>query len=183
MSIISFTCDKNYFYILIYYIFQIGEALLEYFVKEKNSKEDEIKDKTYNDLLSIKENMKVHFMKIILYIFADLILMPSIIYTKCSLKKQKQEGINSKNGIRLIYNNPILKKSKKILQYTILISILDLVSRSVYFIFFFSFLKEDIIENLPKRYNMDYLLALDIILRFLFSRIILKFFFLYIFLN
>jgi len=54
------------------------------------------------------------------------------------------------------------------------ISILDLVSRSVYFIFFFSFLKEDIIENLPKRYNMDYLLALDIILRFLFSRIILK---------
>jgi len=54
------------------------------------------------------------------------------------------------------------------------ISILDLVSRSVYFLFFFSFLKEDIIENLPKRYNMDYLLALDIILRFLFSRIILK---------
>ena len=34
--------------------------------------------------------------------------------------------------------------------------------------------KDKLIIGLPERYNMDYILALDILFRYLFSRIILK---------
>ena len=126
MSIISFTCDKNYIYVLIYYLFEISETLLENFVFKISNNKD------------VKENMNLQFMKIILLIFADLILIPLVIYTKCSIKEDKLKRTVSKNEIQLIYNNPILNKNKKILQYSFLISILDLLSRSVYFLFFFS---------------------------------------------
>ena len=146
MSIISFTCDKNYFYVLIYYIFEISGTIIEHFVIEKYLKKKDV-----------IESMNLQFRKIILFIFADLFLIPFVIYTKCSFKEDKQKRKNSKNEISLIYNNPILNKNKKILRYTILISILDLISRSVYFLFFLSANNkgEDIIKILPKRYNMD----------------------------
>ena len=163
MSIISFTCDKNYIYVLIYYLFEISETLLENFVFKISNNKD------------VKENMNLQFMKIILLIFADLILIPLVIYTKCSIKEDKLKRTVSKNEIQLIYNNPILNKNKKILQYSFLISILDLLSRSVYFLFFLSLnIIGSRIEKLPKKYNMDYILAIDICFRYIFSRIILK---------
>ena len=165
MSIISFTCDKNYFYVLIYYIFEISGTLIEDFVVAKYLKKKDV-----------KESMNLQFRKIILFIFADLLLIPFVIYTKCSFKEDKPKRTNSKNEYTLIHYNPILNKQKTILRYTILISILDLISRSVYFLFFlFVYNKgEDIIKDLPRRYNMDYILALDIFFRYLFSKIILK---------
>ena len=162
MSIISFTCDKNYFYVLIYYLFEISGTLLENFVFKISNNKD------------VKEIMNIQFMKIILLIFADLLLIPLVIYTKCSIKEDKLKIKASKNEIQLIYNNPILNKNKKILQYSFLISILDLLSRSVYFLFFVSLNIESRIEKLPKKYHMDYILAIDICFRYLFSRIILK---------
>jgi hypothetical protein len=153
MSIISFTCDKNYIYVLIYYIFELGRSILENF-ESKNKR----------DINNIIFNIDSQYIQIILFIFADLLFFPFVIYTKCAADTQ------------LINNNPVSSKLKKIISYIILISILDLLSRSVYFLFFiFIYIKgEDIIENLPKRYNMDYILALDIFFRYLFSKIILK---------
>jgi hypothetical protein len=102
--------------------------------------------------------------------------MPLVIYTKCSLKQNKKKESISKSEIRLIYNNHIPDKNNQIIRYTFLISIIDLLSRSVYFAFFLSiYIKgKDFIEDLPKRYNMDYILFLDIFFRYLFSKIILK---------
>jgi hypothetical protein len=125
--------------------------------------------------------MDFQFMKIFILIFADLLILPFIIYTKCSFRrsKEKRKGSKgSKNEIQLIHNKPTFTKSKGIVvTYTILISFLDLFSRSVYFIFFLlTYLrKTDIaLDKLPKKYNMDYIIALDIIFRHLFSRAILK---------
>ena len=153
MSIISFTCDKNYIYVLIYYIFELGRSILENF-----------ENKNKRDINNIIFNIDSQYIQIILFIFADLLFFPFVIYTKCAADTQ------------LINNNPVSSKLKKIISYIILISIVDLLSRSVYFLFFiFIYIKgEDIIENLPKRYNMDYLFTLDILFRYLFSRIILK---------
>ena len=153
MSIISFTYDKNYIYVLIYYVLEIGGAILEYF--DKNAKDN-----------NFKFNICSQYIKIVLFIFADLLFLPFFIYTKCYLKKDN-----------LIYNDPLLAKRKNIVLYSFLISILDLISRSVYFLFFLFKYKnqEDIeLDKLPKRYNMDYILAIDICCRYLFSRIILK---------
>jgi len=165
MSIISFTCDKNYIYVLIYYILEIGEAILEYFEKKSE------KDKIYN----IIYNISSQYIKIILLILADLFFLPFIIYTKCSFKGNKPERTKSKGEIKLIHYNPFKAKCKNIVLYSILISILDLTSRSVYFLFFLFNIKRDIdIKNLPKRYQMDYVIFIDIISRFLFSRWIIK---------
>ena len=166
MSIISFTWDQNYFYMLVYYFLEIGEALIDNFLIKIGHEKD----------VETKEGMNLNFIKVILLIFADLLLIPFVIYTKCSIKKSRVKRNNSKNEIELIYNNPISIKRKKIIKYTILISILDLLSRSVYFLFFFiiKIKGDEKIYDLPKRYNMDYILALDIFFRFFFSRIILK---------
>ena len=171
MSIISFTCDKNYIYILIYYILEIGGAILKN-IEEKNEEKE------------IIYHIKSKYTQIILLILADFLFLPFIIYTKCSLKKSNQNINNSKSEIKLIYNNPfnsLTQKSKKIISYSFLISVLDLISRSVYFMFFLFKInekyeedKKSLIEILPKRYYMDYILALDIIFRYLFSKIILK---------
>ena len=97
------------------------------------------KDKNENvDVIVV--NMDFQFMKIFILIFADLLILPFIIYTKCSFRrsKEKRKGSKgSKNEIQLIHNKPTFTKSKGIVvTYTILISFLDLFSRSVYFIFF-----------------------------------------------
>ena len=170
MSIISFTCNKSYFYILIYYISEIGGIILENIKKEKNE-----------NVNLIVLNMDFQFIKIATLIFADLLILPFVIYTKCSLRRRNEKRKNSKgskNEIQLIHNKPTFTQSKgNIIANTILISILDLLSRSVYFIFFlFIYLRKENInlDKLPKKYNMDYIIALDIIFRHIFSRAILK---------
>lgn len=101
MNIISFTCNKSYFYILIYYISEIGGIILENIKNEKNENVD-----------FIVLNMDFQFMKIVILIFADLLILPFIIYTKCSFRRVKEKrksskgSKGSKNEIQLIYNEP-----------------------------------------------------------------------------
>jgi len=165
--IISFTCNKSYFYILIYYISEIFGIILENIIKEKNENLD-----------LIIFNMDFQFMKIATLIFADIFIFPFVIYTKCSSRRDKEKRKNSKKEIQLIYNKPTFTKEKgNVAVYTILISILDLLSRSVYFCFFLIIYlrKADIdLDKLPKKYNMVYIVALDIIFRHFLSRVILN---------
>jgi len=117
-------------------------------------------------------------MKIATLIFADIFIFPFVIYTKCSSRRDKEKRKNSKKEIQLIYNKPTFTKEKgNVAVYTILISILDLLSRSVYFCFFLIIYlrKADIdLDKLPKKYNMVYIVALDIIFRHFLSRVILN---------
>ena len=120
MSIVSFTCDKNYFYILAYYLLEIGLAFIDNFLIKIGHEKD----------VETKEGMNLNFIKVILLIFADLLLIPFVIYTKCSIKKSPVKRNDSKNEIELIYNNPISNKRKKKI-FTL--------SNTVYILFFLSY--------------------------------------------
>ena len=117
MSIISFTYDKNYIYVLIYYILEIGGVILEYFDKKNqeynNEGDNNNEDNNKGDNIT-NFNISSQYIKIVLLIFADLLFLPFFIYTKCYLKKDKKKVNNSKNDIKLIYNDPISRKCKKI---------------------------------------------------------------------
>ena len=167
MGIISFTWDKNYLYMLGYYILEIFGIMVEYFLKE-NEKNETKKDTNINN------NLCSHFFKVFLLIIADLLIFPLAICIKCRSKRENQEIVYLKNKIHS--KNYDKNKSRDRVYLIFLISILDLISRSVYFSFFFinTMFKRESIGKLPERYHMDYIVILDIFFRYLFAKIILN---------
>ena len=167
MGIISFTWDKNYLYMLGYYILEIFGIMVEYFLKE-NEKNETKKDTNINN------NLCSHFFKVFLLIIADLLIFPLAICIKCRSKRENQEIVYLKNKIHS--KNYDKNKSRERVYLIFLISILDLISRSVYFSFFFinTMFKRESIGKLPERYHMDYIVILDIFFRYLFAKIILN---------
>jgi len=148
---------------IIYYIFENAGIISEYFLN------DDTKSKT-----NININLCTHFFKVILLIFADLLILPFALCIKHKSKRENKEIQLLSNNIQSKKNNSNKFCSKVV--YLILITILDLISRSVYFIFFFfnRISKRENIEKLPERYQMDYIVILDIIFRHIFSRCYLK---------
>ena len=167
MGIISFTWDKNYLYMLGYYILEIFGIMVEYFLKE-NEKNETKKDTNINN------NLCSHFFKVFLLIIADLLIFPLAICIKCRSKRENQEIVYLKNKIHS--KNYDKNKSRDRVYLIFLISILDLISRSVYFSFFFinTMFKRESIGKLPERYHMDYIVILDFFFRYLFAKIILN---------
>ena len=153
MSLLSCVCYKSYFFILIYWIIEISVSLI------KNIKE------SYFLLKNI--DYENQFIDIISLNIADLLAGFLVLYSYCQFKHRTNNKI--KTRIPLIYNNPLKKNKKKIFSLLILICFLDLYSRSVYFIH--SIISK---EKGFKRFQMDWLVGLDIINRYLFSRIILR---------
>ena len=92
MGIISFTWDKNYLYMLGYYILEIFGIMVEYFLKE-NEKNETKKDTNINN------NLCSHFFKVFLLIIADLLIFPLAICIKCRSKRENQEIVYLKNKI------------------------------------------------------------------------------------
>ena len=152
MSLLSCVCYKSYFFILIYWIIEISVSLI------KNIKE------SYFLLKNI--DYENQFIDIISLNIADLLAGFLVLYSYCQFKHRTNNKI--KTRIPLIYN-PLKKNKKKIFSLLILICFLDLYSRSVYFIH--SIISK---EKGFKRFQMDWLVGLDIINRYLFSRIILR---------
>jgi len=110
------------------------------------------------------------FIDIISLNIADLLAGFLVLYSYCQFKnKTKNKNKIRQSKFQLIYNSPLNKNKKKIFYFLILICFLDLYSRSVYFIH--SIISE---EKGFKRFQMDWLVGLDIIIRYIFSRIILK---------
>ena len=148
MSLLSCVCFKSYFFILIYWIIEISVSLI------KNIKEDSFQLKNID-----YENQ---FIDIISLNIADLLAGFLVLYSYCQFKnktKNKNKILQSK--FPLIYNSPLNKNKKKIFYFLILICFLDLYSRSVYFIH--SIISK---EKGFKRFQMDWLVGLDIIIRY-----------------
>ena len=154
MSLLSCVCYKSYFFILIYWIIEISVSLI------KNIKEDsfELKNIDYEN----------QFIDIISLNIADLLAGFLVLYSYCQFKNKTENKIRQ-SKFPLIYNNPLNKNKKKIFYLLILVCFLDLYSRSVYFIHSIISKKKGF-----KRYQMDWLVGLDIIIRYIFSLIILK---------
>ena len=156
MSLVSFVCHRNYFYFLIYWVLEITVALI------KNYYYYDFKD------LQLESNLQNEYIDLISLNVADLLAGFLVLYTIFSISKKKIKRQRSKVEIKLIYNNPFHKKNKVLL--LILISFLDLFSRSVYFLFYLIIKPEPIFD----RFQMDWIVAIDILSRYYFSRIILK---------
>ena len=156
MSLVSFVCHKNYFYFLIYWILEISVALI------KNLCSGKLED------LEIKSDLQNEYIDLVSLNVADLLAGFLVMYTICSLPKKKIKRNESNFGIELIYNNPFYKKNKVLL--LVLISFLDLFARSTYLLFYLIIKPKQIFD----RFQMDWIIGVDILSRYFFSRIILK---------
>ena len=156
--LISCICYKNYFYFLIFWILELLVSIFKNLIY--NHKffgefiENDITDE-YIDLISLN--------------IADLLAGFLVLYTKYSFKK-KEIKKEKKGDINLIYQHNTPFNPNKKLQLLILISFLDFISRSGYFWFSFFINK----GRMLNRYNLDIIIAIDILMRYFFSRIILK---------
>ena len=160
MTLVSFVCEKNYFYFLIFWILEISVAII------KNLYYDKFK------YLELESNLQNEFIYLGCLDVSDLLAGFLVIYTIYSIPKSRNKKLqkkNSKGEIELIYNNPKDINNNKWL-LLLLISILDLLSRSVYFLFFLIIKNEPILD----RFQMDWIVAIDILMRYLFSCKILK---------
>lgn len=156
MKIISFVCYKSYFYFLVYWL---SEFCINF------SKEIYFSDFIY---IKNKQNYEIKYINLLCLNISDLLAGFLVLYTKFSVKNIHIKKEKSKNEIEYIYNKP--KKNEFLLLLIIFTSLLDFISRSVFFLFDFFIHNEPILE----RYEMNYLTAIDIIFRYFFSRIILK---------
>ena len=156
--LISCICYKQYFYFLIFWILELLVSIFKNLIY--NHKffgefiENDITDE-YIDLISLN--------------IADLLAGFLVLYTKYSFKK-KEIKKGKKGDINLIYQHNTPFNPNKKLQLLILISFLDFISRSGYFWFSFFINK----GRMLNRYNLDIIIAIDILMRYFFSRIILK---------
>ena len=156
--LISCICYKQYFYFLIFWILELLVSIFKNLIY--NHKffgefiENDITDE-YIDLISLN--------------IADLWAGFLVLYTKYSFKK-KEIKKGKKGDINLIYQHNTPFNPNKKLQLLILISFLDFISRSGYFWFSFFINK----GRMLNRYNLDIIIAIDILMRYFFSRIILK---------
>ena len=156
--LIEFKCYKNYFYFLIYWISEISISItknLIYVIK--------IKDNQFiNDSLN-------EYLQLVILVISDLLAGFLVLYTKCSFrKKDNNKREKSKGEIEFIYvKNP--PDSNKKLKYLILITFLDFFARSP-FLFFYLINKNRALQ----RNQIDIIVAIDIFMRYFFSKIILK---------
>jgi len=161
MSFFSCTHHKNYFYFLVFWISELFISITNNYL--------------YNALYKDIDHLTNEYIDLICLNLADLLAGFLVIYTKCSFQKKESKRLLSKAEIKLIYNNPTSKKNKIILLF--LISFLDFISRSCYF---WSYLlinninKNKINIKILEKYKMDYINAIDILMRYFFSQIILK---------
>ena len=156
--LISCICYKNYFYFLIFWILELLVSIF--------------KNLIYNHKFfgeSIKNDITDEYIDLISLNIADLLAGFLVLYTKYSFKK-KEIKKEKKGDINLIYQHNTPFNPNKKLQLLILISFLDFISRSGYFWFSFFINK----GRMLNRYNLDIIIAIDILMRYFFSRIILK---------
>ena len=156
--LISCICYKNYFYFLIFWILELLVSIF--------------KNLIYNHKFfgeSIKNDITDEYIDLISLNIAALLAGFLVLYTKYSFKK-KEIKKEKKGDINLIYQHNTPFNPNKKLQLLILISFLDFISRSGYFWFSFFINK----GRMLNRYNLDIIIAIDILMRYFFSRIILK---------
>ena len=158
--LVSCICYKNYFYYLVYWIIELLVSIFKNFIYKANVLQ-----------IGIKNDLMDEYTNLVNLNIADLLAGFLVLYTICSLptkvqtkKKLLKEDIEIVNKEKNPYN-----KNQKIC-LLIVVSFLDFISRSGYFWFFIIFNK----GRLLNRYYLDILIAIDIFMRYFFSRIILK---------
>jgi len=160
MSLIEINCNKNLIYVAIYWIIEIAYRLFnkfksEFFVIFKN------------DVLN---EYAIQINKIV----GDLLAGFLVLYIHCSSKSKKVKEIEESNDkIIYIYEEPqLVLQGKTIIFKIIIISILEYLSQSRYWIAYaiIDAEKEELSQNLQR----DITYTVDILMRYVFSIFILK---------
>ena len=156
MSFLTINCNISFIYVLIYWLLEIFVRLIMYYKWEYFKISDDAAETEYMFLIypSISK------------LFSGIL----IIYINCVVSKKS--GYKNKNKVKLIYKNPIGKKTKYYYLKLLLISFLEILSYSFYFIFFLFMKGEN--ENISSKTAKDVFTLLDIIIRYILSIIILK---------
>ena len=157
MSIFSFNKNINLIFVLIYWIVEILTRLAifylwDYFIVSKNS---------------LAENEYIY---IIYYTISNLLSGFLVIYINCISGKKIDD--QNKKRLKLIYENPISKKTKYYYFKLLFLSFLELLSSSCYFIFFISINSTS--DEVSYKSSLDVIVLLDILVRYVFSICLLK---------
>ena len=167
MAFLTFHFDKNFIYVLIYWVLEIAFRIVSH---EKKVFFKMTKEEKYNEYIMI----------IILSNIADLLSIFLVLYMRCASKgtrkKKKIEGeIKNENPIdskiELIHDNyNIVNRGfpKKL----IVIAILDYISRSTYWISYAITGAES--KEISHTLQKNITISIDIIMRYIFSVFILK---------
>ena len=154
----EFICYKSNFYILVFWICELSVSILKNLIH--------ISGKIINGL---ENNLLNEYLQLVILVLSDLLAGFLVIYTKCSFRKQnKTKRQRSKGEIQLIYDKKPYNANQK-LKLLILISFLDFIARSPYFCYYL-YKKVRILQ----RNQTDIIVAIDIFMRYFFSKIILK---------
>ena len=158
MKLISFVFYKSYYYFLVCWALDFVVSLIKYFFENKSNESSFLKENEYIYLITMN--------------IADLLAGFLVLYTKINTKSEKEnKEIIKKSRYELIYNDLSIKKNKFL--YIFIISLLDLIGRSVNFLYFLIMGIKDSNEKLQTTKTI-WLISIDIISRIIFSKIILK---------
>jgi len=166
MSFISLNCNKNFFYVIVYWVLEII-----FYVLFLN----------YKYCFAFTNNL-VHreYTFVILLNIGDLLSGFLVIYTKCVSKSRRDEETKKENNdirhhtteLIFISDNAEKIQIKPYKGKLILICILDYISRSFYWISYAITKAED--DDISFIFQKDIVCTFDIIMRYIFSIVILK---------
>ena len=165
MSLITLNFDKNFIYVIIYWILEIIYRIIFY------EREEFFK--------ITKDIIHDEYLFVILLNIADLLSGFLVLYMKCSSKSKKKE--DEKNEERkksqsslseLIYEKLETKIKKTFYKKLIIITVLDYISRSSIWLSY-AITKVDP-KKISHTLQINITITLDVIMRYIFSVFILK---------
>ena len=163
MSFFSFNFNINLIYVLIYWIIEIFLRISMYYKPEFFLVSNDPKENEYMFIL----------FPVISKLFSGFL----VLYVYCSLyNKRKKQCCQCKCCVKmeLIYQNPVKKKVKAKYYFLklLFITCLEVIVVSFYFIYFWIINADT--EQVSVKHSKDVLTLMDILVRYIFSIVILK---------
>ena len=164
MSFLTISFDKQFIYVIIYWILEILLIILKYYHE--------------NYFKIPKNSIQREYLYVILTILGELLSGFLILYTKYTSKSQRiieEKGNNKYEKNELIFDSTQITMKSISKTKIILICLIDFISRSLFWIVYSFYSLTDYDETKIAFYSAnDLQIAMDILIRYIFSILILK---------
>ena len=164
MSFLTISFDKQFIYVIIYWILEILLIILKYYHE--------------NYFKIPKNSIQREYLYVILTILGELLSGFLILYTKYTSKSQRiieEKGNNKYEKNELIFDGTQITMKSISKTKIILICLIDYISRSLFWIVYSFYSLTDYDETKIAFYSAnDLQIAMDILIRYIFSILILK---------
>ena len=171
MGYLSCMFFKSYYYFIVYWILALLINIERQWYESNFNYSSSSDNSNNNDTSTNNNQIEIDFIYLIYLNIVDLSAGFLVAYTFFKMKSLKENKIekvkNSKNQIKLIYNDPSKRKNKY--KLILLISFLDFTARfhRIFFFIIFEIYSLNILVTI-------WLISFDLISRIVFCRIILK---------